>query len=441
MLSIEDNELLTRVGPGTPMGELMRYYWHPICAVEELKLSPFRTKELTLMGEELVLYRDRSGTLGLVDKYCTHRRASLAYGVVEEDGIRCQYHGWKFDETGACTEQPFEDTTHPEDRFRDKCAIRAYKAQELGGLIFAYIGPEPAPQLPKWGPLVWEDAVHDVTGTILPCNWVQCQENSLDPIHTEHLHFYAGEYFKQVMGGQEPDFRRVPAHQKIGFDAYKHGIIKRRVQAGGSEESGSWKVGHSSLFPNILFQGSPTNNLLQFRVPMDDTHTIQYSYYTWRAAPGAVFPKQETVPYRWVPLFDDKGQQYVDIFFHQDYMAWITQGPIMRRDLEKLGESDKGIILFRKLLMQQMEIVRDGAKPTTNYFATAEENSRLEPPFIPLEPGDGRGRGGRYSSNEYGASRDWELIETVLATWPRDPNAERGEVRERLPTVTQPHIP
>ena len=94
-----------------------------------------------MLGEELVVYRDRSGHLGIVDKYCTHRRASLAYGVVEEDGIRCQYHGWKFDASGACIEQPFEDTTHPEDNFRDKCGIRAYEAQELGGLVFAYMGP------------------------------------------------------------------------------------------------------------------------------------------------------------------------------------------------------------------------------------------------------------------------------------------------------------
>ena len=125
MLSVENNELLTRVGPDTPMGTLMRYYWQPVCAVDELLRSPFRTKEVKILGEELVVYRDRRGHLGVVDKYCTHRRASLAYGVVENDGIRCQYHGWKFDASGRCVEQPFEDTTHPEDNFRDKCGIRA----------------------------------------------------------------------------------------------------------------------------------------------------------------------------------------------------------------------------------------------------------------------------------------------------------------------------
>src|SRR5439155_11034683 len=148
--------LLTQVGPGTLMGQLMRWYWQPVCSVDELAASPFRTKEIEILGEKLVLFRDRSGNLGLVERHCAHRRASLAYGVVENDGIRCQYHGWKFDHSGHCLEQPFEDATHPEDRFRAKCGIRAYKAEELGGLTFVYIGPAPAPLLPRLGPPVWD---------------------------------------------------------------------------------------------------------------------------------------------------------------------------------------------------------------------------------------------------------------------------------------------
>ena len=189
----------------------------------------FRTKEVKILGEELVVYRDRAGTLGCVEKYCVHRRASLAYGVVEEHGIRCQYHGWKYDETGACIEQPFEDTTHPEDNFRDKCNIGAYKVEELGGLVFVYMGPAPAPLLPRWGQLVWDNCVRDIAISNISCNWLQCQENSLDSTHTEHLHGYASRYFQQVLHGEEPDFRRQDAHVKIGYDIYKHGIIKRRA--------------------------------------------------------------------------------------------------------------------------------------------------------------------------------------------------------------------
>src|SRR3954467_11768133 len=148
MLSKEDNETLTRVGPGTPMGELMRRYWHPIAAAQELVDNPFRTKEVRILGEDLVLYRDRRGTLGLIERYCSHRRVNLALGMVEEDGLRCQYHGWKFDHSGKCVSQPFEDTVRPEASFREKCGIKGYLVEELAGLVWAYLGPQPAPLLP-----------------------------------------------------------------------------------------------------------------------------------------------------------------------------------------------------------------------------------------------------------------------------------------------------
>src|SRR5262245_38827890 len=126
MLSIEDNKLLTEVGPGTPMGDLMRRYWQPVCALDEVLQSPFRTKELLILGEDLVAFCDRSGRAGLMARHCTHRRANLAYGIVEEDGLRCVYHGWKFNHEGVCVDQPFEDTTHPEDNYAAKCGIQAY---------------------------------------------------------------------------------------------------------------------------------------------------------------------------------------------------------------------------------------------------------------------------------------------------------------------------
>jgi len=107
MLTVEENARLTQVGPGTPMGELMRRYWHPVAAGAELLDNPFRTKAVRLLGEDLVLFRDRSGQLGLIDRLCAHRLADLTYGVVEDDGLRCQYHGWKYDGAGRCTEQPF----------------------------------------------------------------------------------------------------------------------------------------------------------------------------------------------------------------------------------------------------------------------------------------------------------------------------------------------
>ena len=116
MLTSTENERLTQVGPGTPMGALFRRYWHPIATTGELAESP--TKVIRLLGEDLVLYRDRSGTYGLIDQLCAHRRVDLSYGIPEEQGLRCMYHGWMYDETGQCIEQPFEETVHPDGRFK-----------------------------------------------------------------------------------------------------------------------------------------------------------------------------------------------------------------------------------------------------------------------------------------------------------------------------------
>ena len=179
MLSVQENERLTRVGPGAPMGELLRRYWHPIAATAELDENP--TKEVRLLGEDLALYRDRSGQYGLVERYCAHRRVNLAYGIPEERGLRCMYHGWLYDETGQCIEQPFEETVRPESRFKDKIKLPGYPVQEQSGLLFAYLGPAPAPYLPLWGPLVWDNVVREVAITEISCNWLQCMENSLDP--------------------------------------------------------------------------------------------------------------------------------------------------------------------------------------------------------------------------------------------------------------------
>ncbi|HEY3118955.1 MAG TPA: Rieske 2Fe-2S domain-containing protein, partial [Chloroflexota bacterium] len=167
MLSAEENERLTQVGPGTPMGRLLRRYWHPIAAQTQLEKEP--VKAVTLLGESLVLYRDLGGQLGLLAEPCMHRRASLAYGIPEARGLRCPYHGWLYAEDGQCLEQPAEpafrwtDSGGPSsaesagleaqargDSFADRIRTTAYPVEELGGLIFAYLGELPAPALPRY---------------------------------------------------------------------------------------------------------------------------------------------------------------------------------------------------------------------------------------------------------------------------------------------------
>lgn len=217
MLRIEENERLTRVGPGTPMGALLRQYWHPVAATAELDENP--VKQVKILGESLVLFRDRQGRLGLIDDTCPHRRVSFLYGIPEAEGLRCCYHGWMFDRTGRCLEMPAEA---PDSTFKDRVRIAAYPVQELGGLIFAYLGPEPAPLLPRWDLLTMDHVWRDIGVTVIPCNWLQCMENSVDPVHTEWLH---GHYYNYVLQrkadkderGDRFVARVIPHHAKIGF--------------------------------------------------------------------------------------------------------------------------------------------------------------------------------------------------------------------------------
>jgi 5,5'-dehydrodivanillate O-demethylase len=415
VLKQTDNQLLTQVGQGMPMGDLMRRYWHPIAASGELDDSPFRTKGLKILGEDLVLFRDRSGQLGLISRYCPHRRVDLAIGVVEQDGLRCQYHGWKFDASGTCVEQPFEDTVHPEDNFKARCGIAGYPLVEIAGLIFAYLGPKPAPAFPLWEPMTWDNVVRDVATIELPCNWLQCQENSLDPVHVEWLHGYFGSYASNLAGLPEMQVgARSLRHLKIGFEEFEHGIVKRRILEGQTEADPEWAHGHPILFPHILFVGSKFSNTLQFRVPIDDTHTYHVSLYTYCAAPGQQAPRQDRTPYRHVPLHDPNGNWILNYVFNQDYMAWITQGEVALRDQEKLGESDRGIIMYRRMLREHLQAMAEG-KPLKNVYPGP---GLTDPIPLPLEDVKfGQTRAPAYRPGEAGESADAELIVATLNTW------------------------
>jgi len=181
-LSLEENETLTRVGPGTPGGEMLRRYWHPVGFSSELKGRPIRRR---LLGEDLVLFRDDQGRAGLLALRCSHRGTSLEFGHVEDGGLRCCYHGWLYDVEGRVLEQPGEP---PESTFRNRVRHPAYKIQELAGIVFAYLGPEPAPLLPRYDVLVREDGARSLGARIVHCNFLQMVENSVDQHHFKWLH-------------------------------------------------------------------------------------------------------------------------------------------------------------------------------------------------------------------------------------------------------------
>ena len=371
MLSETENNTLMQVGPGTPMGDLLRYYWMPIAAVGELEETP--TKSVRLMGEDLVLYRDKSGTYGLLDLHCPHRRADLSYGLVEDCGLRCNYHGWAFDETGQCIDQPFEETAHPEAKYKDRIRTKAYKAEAKAVLIWAYMGPEPAPLLPTWEPFTWENGFVQVVFSEVPCNWLQCQENSIDPVHFEWLH---SNWSADMNGtrGQKP----IPTHLKVGFDEFEYGFVYRRVMEGGSEDDELWSVGRTCLWPNCLFTGDH----FEWRVPIDDENTLSVGWF-YNAVPESQRPfKQESIPYWYSPIKDEKtGRWITSHVMNQDFVAWVGQGQFADRSLEHLGESDRGIIMIRRRLLDDIKVIADGGDPKA-LVRDPEANDCVELPII-----------------------------------------------------------
>jgi 5,5'-dehydrodivanillate O-demethylase oxygenase subunit len=368
MLTQEANERLTRVGPGTPMGALLRRYWHPVATLPELEAEPVLA--VTVLGENLAVYRTDSGKLGLVAQRCPHRGASLAYGIPEADGLRCPYHGWKFSAAGRCLEQPAEP---PESTFKDRIQIPAYPVQEMGGLIWAYLGPEPAPLLPRYDLFVRDDIEREIGITRLPCNWLQIMENSLDPVHLEYLHSTYMNYVLKRQG--RPPASQTRHHERIAFDVFEFGITKRRLWEGDSEDTDEWQVGHPILFPNILSVGDGGNSQFQIRVPMDDTHTYHVWYRTRPRADGAPSQASSAIPVMDYAYRYEDGRLVVDTVSGQDMMVWVTQGAVSDRATERLGTTDRGIILYRNLLDEQIGRVEAGQDP----MAVIRDPARNEP--------------------------------------------------------------
>jgi len=360
MLSSEDNALLTQVGAGTPGGELLRRYWMPICPAAEVTAAKPK-RRVRVLGEDLVLFRDGTGRLGLLPEHCPHRHVSLYHGFVEEDGLRCAYHGWKFDVAGQCLEQPFEPANSP---LKAEACRRAYKLQQLAGIVFAYLGPDPAPLLPRWETLVRNDGTRKINVlAVHRCNWLQVQENAEDPVHTYYLHSHmfrvlglsnteGGYYYRPI---ENYDFA-------LCKEAAWTGIRKIRVYGGDRPER---EVGHPAIFPNLLMNPQGKEIATHWRVPIDDEHTYIIRCHFTPSDDGAeVVQAEADIPVAYFPdgLLPD-GERVLSSFPTQDQMAWETQGAIFDRSRELLGRSDRGIVMFRNLLRQQIEAVRAGKEP------------------------------------------------------------------------------
>ncbi len=402
MLTQRDNDTLTRVGPGTPMGNLMRQYWLPAMKSDELPSPDCPPLRIRLLGEDLIAFRLSSGKVGVVVNACPHRGASLFFGRNEEEGLRCVYHGWKFDETGACVDMPSEPA---ESNFKSKVRVRAYQAHERAGMIWVYMGPrEEAPPLPMLEATMLEGSRAQLC--MMESNWLQCVEGDLDTAHLGFLHLgsvtpeqsIAGSYDYYMVKDRAP--RYVVVENEVGttYGAYRPA----------EDDTTYWRIAHF-MFP--CWALIPTGDLgkvvrAQAWVPLDDHHTM---YWGWQIVgtnvgrggqqntdtnAGTGRPLNAAAPpsragFEYLPSTSDwlgrflldqnkendyqidreaqaKGESFTGIrgVRQQDKAVGESMGPIMDRTNEHLGTSDSMVIRTRRRMLNAVKaLATEGVVP------------------------------------------------------------------------------
>ncbi len=352
------NKRLTEVGPGMPMGELMRRYWQPIAVSTDLGDLP---KKVKILGEELVLFRDRHGRPGLLYPRCMHRGTTLYYGKVEDRGIRCCYHGWLFDVEGNCLEQPCEPNG---EWYPERCRQPWYPVEELYGFVFAYLGPpEKKPVLPRYDNLedIGSDqilvsmigglgATGDLSLDVVPNSWLQMNDNVMDPFHVHVLH-------STLTGPQfAAEFAIMP---KVDFFQTDEGVCYsavRELEDGQTvDRISSWLMPNIMSVPDIGLRAGYSSGVA-WVVPVDDSHYVQA--FAMKMPKGAP-PLRITLGGKsWGDMTEEEHQRTPG-----DFEAQYGQGPISLHSEEHLATSDRGVIMQRKLLMQHMDIVAKGGDP------------------------------------------------------------------------------
>ena len=277
MLSKEDNELLSRIGPSTAMGDLMRQYWIPAVKSDELPAPDSPPLRLMLLGEQLLAFRTTSGKVGVIQNSCPHRGASLFFGRNEEEGLRCVYHGWKFDTAGACVDMPSEPA---ESNFKNKVHAKAYPTHEHGGVIWAYMGPrEIPPPLPQIEAFMLAAGPHQVSAIMRPCNWMQGWEGEMDTVHAAFLHFGASKPEDQKPGSFN-FYQANQRHAKFSVVETEFGTSYGAYRPA-EEDTYYWRMAHM-LFPfyAMIPQGAIGQDAkIGAYVPMDDEHTMHWEIF------------------------------------------------------------------------------------------------------------------------------------------------------------------
>jgi 5,5'-dehydrodivanillate O-demethylase len=357
-LSKEENDMLTRVGPGTPAGELLRRYWQPIGFANELRDKPKRKR---ILGEDVVIFRDEKGRVGVLALRCMHRGTSLEFGHIEDGGLRCCYHGWLYNVEGKVLETPSEP---PTSTFKERVRQPSYKVQELGGVIFVYMGPEPAPLLPRYDVLAREDGVRARRARTVNCNFFQMIENSVDQNHLKWLHRTA----------KTPEWD----DGEINPQPFEHGILNtytRRVAGR------TWAHVNFFVMPTMnktgnVEEGHPTEHrassageVMRWRVPIDDTHSMHFTVEFGAVVDGKllanIMQDDSAAGLRENQFGVYKWDESIGWFARgdQDRVAQESQGPIYDRTTEHLGYTDRGVILLRRLYKESIEAVKQGRDP------------------------------------------------------------------------------
>jgi len=392
MLSEVDNVRLTRVSAGTPMGELMRRYWQPILLSTELPENDGAPKRVRILGEDLVAFRDTNGKVGLVDAYCPHRRAPMFYGRNEECGLRCVYHGWKFDAEGNCVDLPTEPATS---KMKDHISIKAYPTVEKAGLVFTYMGPKdemPEPPDYEW---MRAPATHrHVSKTFEACNWLQALEGGLDTAHSSYLH--------NNKLGDKLEFRQRDRAPRLDVERTDYGYYY--VSHRNAGEDGTyvrvyqyvmpWQQMRANVQQNPTRRNSVPKHDGHIWVPIDDEQTFVYNWmagydqnarldpeYVEQAEKAAGRGKDDLDPVTFVlkrnPTNDylidrqmQKTSNFTGItgvntqdFALQEAMGGADGRMICDRTKENLGSSDKAIIAMRNLLLEATRDVEAGKRP------------------------------------------------------------------------------
>ena len=385
MLATADNELITQTGPGTPMGEVFRRYWQPVALSEEIGKPGGKPVQLKVMSEDLVLFRDDAGQPGLLGLRCSHRLTSLAYGRVEDGGIRCPFHGWLYDIDGRCLQQPGEPE---ESSFKDKIRHPAYPCRELGGMIFAYMGPpEKQPPMPHFECLVRGDGSRKTDYYPINSNYLQNLEGALDPIHSTYLHMDQWSEVKARV------FER--GQVEVSLQETEYGVWRRSGKKSRVPSYGHFFMPGGFMGIRVAVADSPIEGvrgairkLQSWYVPVDDEHCKRFiaAFVSLSQTDGAevdlgesreailnlALPGPENDYFRdyeavdtisGIPLRTAHDMGSLKGFLAQDSMVNETQGPIADRSLEHLGVGDRLLIMTRKQLRQAVDDVANGLGP------------------------------------------------------------------------------